>query len=91
MEGAGGRETEKGGDICVLTADSGCCDTESNTTLSSNYPPIKKNFFKQETQINTDMYRNKFGRTDTQMLIVTYVRICCFSKVFLLYVFSNFP
>ena len=52
---------------------------------------LKKNFFKQETQINTDMYRNKFGRTDTQMLIVTYVRICCFSKVFLLYVFSNFP
>ena len=35
------REAQEGGDICILTADSLCCTTETNTTLYSNYTPIK--------------------------------------------------
>ena len=36
-----GREAKGGGDLCMVVADSRCCATESNTTLFSNYPPIK--------------------------------------------------
>ena len=35
------REVSEGGDICILGADSHCCTAEANTTLRSNYPPIK--------------------------------------------------
>ena len=35
------REAQKGGDICILVADSHCCMAETKTTLESNYPPIK--------------------------------------------------
>lgn len=51
MEGAGRRETEKGGDICVLTADSCCYTAESDTTLTSNYPPIKKKFLNKKDKL----------------------------------------
>ena len=37
-----GREAQKGEDVCILIADSRCCIAEPNTTLLSNYPPIKK-------------------------------------------------
>ena len=30
------------GDMCILIRDSRCCTAENNTTLESNYPPIKK-------------------------------------------------
>ena len=30
------------GDICICIADSLCCTAETNTTLLSNYTPIKK-------------------------------------------------
>ena len=33
---------QKGEDICIHTADSRCCTAETNTTLWSNYTPIKK-------------------------------------------------
>ena len=36
------RQAQEGGDICVHIADSYCCTTETNTTLQSNYSPIKK-------------------------------------------------
>ena len=36
-----GREAQKGGNICIHTADSRCM-AETNTTLESNYIPIKK-------------------------------------------------
>ena len=39
--GVGGREALEGRDICIYRADSYCCTTEINTTLYSNYPPIK--------------------------------------------------
>ena len=37
----GGREAQEGGDICIHIADSRCCTGEINTTLKSNYTPIK--------------------------------------------------
>ena len=40
----GGREAQEGGDICILIADSHGCTAESNTTLQSNYLPIKNKF-----------------------------------------------
>ena len=33
---------QEGGDICIHIADSFCCSAETNTTLQSNYIPIKK-------------------------------------------------
>ena len=36
----GGGEVQEGGDMCM--ADSCWCMAEMNTTLQSNYPPIKK-------------------------------------------------
>ena len=39
--GVGGREALEGRDICIHRADSYCCTAEINTTLYSNYPPIK--------------------------------------------------
>ena len=38
----GGRVGQLRGDICLLIADSLCCIVEINTTLQSNYTPIKK-------------------------------------------------
>ena len=43
-DGGGGRKTQEGEGICILMPDSPCCTEKSNTTLQSNYPPIKKNF-----------------------------------------------
>ena len=40
----GGREAQEGGNmrnICIHTADSLCCTAETNTTLYTNYTPIK--------------------------------------------------
>ena len=45
-----GNEVQKGGDICTCMADSFCCTVETNTTLQSNYPPIKINL-KKEVEI----------------------------------------
>ena len=38
----GRREPQEGGDTCVCMVDSLCCTTVTNTTLYSNYTPIKK-------------------------------------------------
>ena len=44
-DGLGGtREVQEGGDICIPVADSRCCIGETNTTLYSNYPPVKNKF-----------------------------------------------
>ena len=32
----------RGRRLCIHIADSCCCTAENNTTLESNYPPIKK-------------------------------------------------
>ena len=40
----GGREVQKGGNICILIADSCWCLAETNTILQSNYPSIKNKF-----------------------------------------------
>ena len=40
-----GKEIQKRGDICIHIADSLCCTAETNTTLHSNYIPIRF-FFK---------------------------------------------
>ena len=37
-----GREAQEDGDICIIMADLHCCMEETNTTLASNFPPIKK-------------------------------------------------
>lgn len=44
---------EEGGDVCTLMADSHGCMAETNTTLYSNYPPIKKSSWKQFKKIKT--------------------------------------
>ena len=38
--GLGRREIQEGGEVCM--ADLHCCTAETNTTLKSNYPLIKK-------------------------------------------------
>ena len=40
--GSGGREVQKGGDICIHIADSLCCTAETNIKVWSNYTPKKK-------------------------------------------------
>ena len=40
--GYGGKEAPEGGDVCTCIADSLCCTAETNTTLQSNYIPLKK-------------------------------------------------
>jgi len=42
------REVQEGGDICMHMADSRCRTAETNTTLESNYPPIKNKFKKKD-------------------------------------------
>ena len=37
-----GREVQDGGRLHIILSDSHCCMAEINTTLWSNYPPIKK-------------------------------------------------
>ena len=37
-----GREVQERGDICIIMTDLCCCMAETNTTLESNFPPIKK-------------------------------------------------
>ena len=39
----GGREVQEGGDMCTHIADGLRCIAETNTTLKSNYTPIKTN------------------------------------------------
>ena len=34
-------QAQEGGNVCILMADSCCCMAETNTTLKSNYLPIK--------------------------------------------------
>ena len=41
--GGGRREVQEGGDKCIHSADSLHCTAETNTTLKSNYTPIKQN------------------------------------------------
>ena len=41
-----GEEIQKRGDTCVCTADPPCSMVETDTTLKSNYTPIKINFKK---------------------------------------------
>ena len=40
--GGEGREAQEGGTIGTIMADLHCCMAETNTTLESNFPPIKK-------------------------------------------------
>ena len=53
--GRGGREAEEGGGVCMHMADSCCCIAETNTTLQSNYSPIKNkklnSFLKKKKKI----------------------------------------
>ena len=37
-----GRKAQERGDICIIVTDLSCCMAETNTTLESNFPPIKK-------------------------------------------------
>ena len=41
-----GKEIQNRADICICMADSFCCTAETNTTLQSNYTPVKINFKK---------------------------------------------
>ena len=36
-----GKKIQKRGDMCICIEDSLCCTAETNTTLPSNYTPIK--------------------------------------------------
>ena len=46
-----GKEIQNRGDICVCIAESLCCTVETNTTLQSNYTPIK-NVKKEKKTVN---------------------------------------
>ena len=37
-----GREARKGGAVCIIKTDSHRCAAETNPTLQSNYPPVKR-------------------------------------------------
>ena len=37
-----GREAQQGGIMCIIVTDLHCCMAETNTTLKSNFFPIKK-------------------------------------------------
>ena len=53
-----GRKSKKRGDICIHIADSLCCTSETNITLSSNYIPIC--FFKtNKNKIKSYKYKKK--------------------------------
>ena len=52
--GGGGRGVQEGGDMCIPMADSHGCMAETNTTLSSNYPPIKKIIFFKKDSLSQD-------------------------------------
>ena len=43
------KEFQGRGDICISVAESLCCTTETNTTLKSNYTPIKINIKKRRS------------------------------------------
>ena len=43
-----GKEVQEGGDICILMTDLCCCMAETNTTLYSNYSPIKNKLKKRK-------------------------------------------
>ena len=47
-----GREAQKGRNMCILTADSFCCATETNLILKNNYTQTLKSLKKigQRTQ-----------------------------------------
>ena len=47
-----GKEVQKRGDICICIADSLCCTVETNTTLQSNYTPIKVKINKNAKNTN---------------------------------------
>ena len=47
-----GKEIQKRGDMYTRIADSLCCTVETNTTLQSNYTPIKTNLKKEEVVIS---------------------------------------
>ena len=42
MTQKGGKRGGEGGDIRVIMAELHCCTAETNTTLQSNHPPIRK-------------------------------------------------
>ena len=44
-----GREVQEGGDMPIHIADSLYCAAETNTTLQSNYTPIKNIYMYQQT------------------------------------------
>ena len=79
-DGVGGwKEVQEGGDICILMADSCCCRAETNTTLYSNYPPIK-NKLKKEKKVKRQP--NKWEKifttpvSDYRDLYPVYVCVC---------------
>lgn len=43
----GGGEAHEGGNLCILTGDSQCRVAETDTTLQSDYSPIKTKFLKK--------------------------------------------
>ena len=46
-----GRQAQEGGDICVFMAGSHCQTAETNTTLQSDYTPIKIFLKKEEKHV----------------------------------------
>ena len=68
MEWGDAKEVQEGGDTCVPMADSCWCMAETNTTLQSNYPPIKnKSILKKETvlSLGKPLEPGKVNETDS--------------------------
>ena len=70
-----GKETVGEGDICPQRADSHCCTTESNTTLPSNYTPVKK-----EIKANTHP-SVKCCRRDVCLQLAHYLKVILRGKL----------
>ena len=65
--GTKGREVLEGEDVRSLRADSHCCMVGANTTLYSNYPPVKDTFFKVEKIIGQQPVDLQFNNVSTHM------------------------
>ena len=83
-----GKKSKKGAYICTDIADSLCCTAETDTTLQSNYIPIKKNLsFHGPVSQGCELHkcflasvsldsRSKGGLSQRNDLILKGIRLC---------------
>ena len=64
----------EGGDISILMIDSRCCMVETNTTFSSNYPPIKNTLKKCSSNVifNRRIWFGKRGHNPEERAVTIW-------------------